>query len=328
MPSVTFESVNDDFNWGSYGDFKVLIMADNGYINATKLCSDGEKEFTNWMLNAASKDLILELQSSLGIPRELVIVKNMRGSYETRGTYVHLDLIPHIACWVSPRFALKVSRIVNGYLLKEERDKHLRVVEDKNIKIEELKGMISHLSEKQDSALQSLTAQMAKINLDNKITHDALNDVLLDLDDANSKLDISEDALDEANQNIKLTLKKLDKAVDDRVVTAVDDSKLHTFVIMKYDDPKTGFMYHAIRRQKASVTETIKKIIKQNPNAIELVNIDYNPNATVMFNVVKRKLKDNIITNRNDFNIVDLTEVEFIERVHQINESRRDTETL
>src|SRR3977135_393397 len=35
------------------------------------------------------------------------------------GTYYHPDLIPHIACWISPNFALLVSKIVNGYITQE-----------------------------------------------------------------------------------------------------------------------------------------------------------------------------------------------------------------
>ena len=35
------------------------------------------------------------------------------------GTYCHPLLIPHIGCWVSPSFALKVSDIVNHYFIEE-----------------------------------------------------------------------------------------------------------------------------------------------------------------------------------------------------------------
>src|SRR3981189_1065548 len=39
------------------------------------------------------------------------------------GTYCHPDLIPHIACWVSVDFALKVSKVVNGYIAQEYKSK-------------------------------------------------------------------------------------------------------------------------------------------------------------------------------------------------------------
>jgi hypothetical protein len=39
------------------------------------------------------------------------------------GTYCHPDLIPHIACWISPDLALKVSKIVNAYITQEYKIK-------------------------------------------------------------------------------------------------------------------------------------------------------------------------------------------------------------
>ena len=34
-------------------------------------------------------------------------------------TYIHSLLIAHLACWISPEFALKVSKIVNNFLIAE-----------------------------------------------------------------------------------------------------------------------------------------------------------------------------------------------------------------
>lgn len=57
MPSVIFSSINDDYYWGNYGDFKILIMKDNGYINATKMCQLSEgKEFSEWKRNQTSQE--------------------------------------------------------------------------------------------------------------------------------------------------------------------------------------------------------------------------------------------------------------------------------
>ncbi|QRM16196.1 n1r/p28-like protein [Albatrosspox virus] len=36
--------------------------------------------------------------------------------YEVSGSYVHQDLIPHIASWISPLFAIKASKIINCYV--------------------------------------------------------------------------------------------------------------------------------------------------------------------------------------------------------------------
>ncbi|KAF9339859.1 hypothetical protein BGX26_009202, partial [Mortierella sp. AD094] len=105
-------------------------------------------------------------------------------------------------------------------------------------------------------------------------------------------------------------------------------SKLDTFVIMKLNvDKKKGnlssssspkFKYHAIRRQKSSIATTVNKFRNCYPDAEEIVNIDYNPNAIVMFNVVKQRLSEYMDVSRNDFNIKGISEPDFIKRVNAI----------
>jgi hypothetical protein len=56
--NITFEHINDDYAWGKYmGDFKVIIMKKNGYINATKLCTLGGKHYKHWKENKGTKEL-------------------------------------------------------------------------------------------------------------------------------------------------------------------------------------------------------------------------------------------------------------------------------
>src|SRR5271167_267750 len=55
---VTFEHITDNYCYGAYGPFKVVIRKDNGYINTTKLCSSGGKDFYHWIENKYNQDLI------------------------------------------------------------------------------------------------------------------------------------------------------------------------------------------------------------------------------------------------------------------------------
>jgi hypothetical protein len=116
------------------------MMKDNGYINATKMCQSGGKDYKNWAQNKNSQNLIQIIESdissgkgvlavedtSAGIPAEASLTCIFIQTSNTTpiqqkisGTYVHPDLIPHIACWISPDFALKVSRIINSYNVYE-----------------------------------------------------------------------------------------------------------------------------------------------------------------------------------------------------------------
>jgi hypothetical protein len=38
IKDIVFRKINNEFIYGLYGDFKVVMMMKNGYINATKLC--------------------------------------------------------------------------------------------------------------------------------------------------------------------------------------------------------------------------------------------------------------------------------------------------
>ena len=58
ITDICFEHIQDNYWFGQYGEFKVIIMKDCGYINATKLCSAGAKDFCFWKRNTHSQELI------------------------------------------------------------------------------------------------------------------------------------------------------------------------------------------------------------------------------------------------------------------------------
>ena len=114
---VAFQDVNEEYAWVNYGQFKLLMMKRNGYVNVTKMCDEGDKSFFNWKKNSRSKELIKCLLKSLNFKSEndllnIVSTGNKHESY-LRGTYAHPDLIIHIAMWISPSFCIYVTNIVN-----------------------------------------------------------------------------------------------------------------------------------------------------------------------------------------------------------------------
>jgi hypothetical protein len=123
LNQIIFQEINDQFAYGQYGTFTVIIMKSNGFINGTKLSTDGGKRYRDWTANKNTIELIKALQEegsqNSGSPQ---ILEN-NGNSITSGTYIHQDLIPHLACWISPSFALKVSKIVNQYMITEFKQK-------------------------------------------------------------------------------------------------------------------------------------------------------------------------------------------------------------
>jgi len=151
---LIFENINDKYAWGNYGEFKVLMMRENGFINVTKMCKEGGKEFRKWKENKSSELFLEEVSSSARILAADILITINGGNQTllTRGTYAHPDLVPHIASWVSASFAIKVSRIVNEYLVREEKDRIDRLEAEKNV----LEGEKSDLIKKADLLLQRL----------------------------------------------------------------------------------------------------------------------------------------------------------------------------
>ena len=70
LNGLIFEDINDDYGYGEYGEFKVIIMKKNQYIKATKLCELGGKKYYHWGENASSQALINAIQSSTPPPKD------------------------------------------------------------------------------------------------------------------------------------------------------------------------------------------------------------------------------------------------------------------
>ncbi|AAF44419.1 N1R/p28 family protein [Fowlpox virus] len=116
----TVKHIDENFCFINYANIEVIMLKYNGYINATKICDLGNKNFRQWCRLESSKKLIKTLNYKNGIYNKAVLeiglASNSAYKYELVGTYVHIDLVPHIICWVFPSIALNFSKILNSYL--------------------------------------------------------------------------------------------------------------------------------------------------------------------------------------------------------------------
>ncbi|AAR83566.1 transcriptional regulator [Canarypox virus] len=152
--------IDERFCYIKYDIFELIMMKENNYINATKLCKLGGKEFNKWICLDESKELIKTIEETNNVWKvkssgpdlaqlEIIITVSNEGKndkkYEVAGSYVHPDLIPHIAFWISPSFAIKVSKIINCYVSGKyefklnEREEEIRKRENK---VEELMELL------------------------------------------------------------------------------------------------------------------------------------------------------------------------------------------
>jgi regulator of replication initiation timing len=288
MPAITFQSVDNEYEWGTYFDLEVLIMTQNGYFNATKLCKDNGRRFDNWLRNQGSD----ELMRSPHI-RGYSIITISTGLNDYRGTYVPRKLITHIASWISTDIAYKVHDIVEEYLLKEEKMKHIVVVKEKDDKISKLESKLDSIlknTNNLDKKVTDLTDEISKLSLDNQITHE--------------KLDIAQDTLD--------------IVVEDRVVIPNDKGMTNTVIIYEYELNK----FRIFRVQKRSANKYVKRYLSMNPNAVKFAEIDYNPNSVNYFIRFKEQLKGNIKWYYNRFELLNITKDQLKEFIMKINEEK------
>jgi exonuclease VII large subunit len=96
-----------EYNFGS--DLMVPIRND-GMINATALCKAGNKKINDFLRLQYIKDYLEALEVETGIPVSKLVESNIGGH---SGTWVHRKVGYHLAQWISPQFAVKVSTILD-----------------------------------------------------------------------------------------------------------------------------------------------------------------------------------------------------------------------
>jgi len=271
IKKLAFESIAGKYSKALYGDFTVTMNMTNGYINATKLCADGGKRFDHWVENKGNKVMVKcfgeFINRSPGIPGDVLIIVNT-GINETRGTYVHPDLIPHIASWVSPAFAYKVSKIVNNFLIREKEAEIERLTGAKTrleLMLEESNRERRAHEERAEKMLQDMKDQ-------NEKTHVKLDEVNHKLDKADNDIEELQITVDEVNTRIEIVM--------DEVVNPVNRLELReVFLIMQLNEPNSNYGFKTYRGQNKNMVKIKKNIKREFPNATVFREINPNPNA-------------------------------------------------
>ncbi len=244
ITNIAYQQIKGNYYWAQYGDFKVIMDKSTGYINATKLCllatnKEGiTKKFKYWMKNTASTDLINEVSSLVEISTNDLLVKSAL-SNELKGTYAHPDLIPHIAAWASPVFAVKVSKIINAQLVREYKET-IRVKDDK----------IDNLERKIDEQ----TRQINELLTETRESRKEIRQVHEELECTTTELEgLSADNM-ALTQKVDSALKRLDIATEDRAPKPANAKYTHAYLV--YHKPNT-LSYRVVRRQLDTLAKGI-----------------------------------------------------------------------
>ena len=268
---IAVHNIRDNFYHSQYGTFSVVIDKDNGFINATKLCSDGNKCFRHWNETKQAKELIAALNNHIlsieafgedqrkpwttshycppGKVSNFIQTANQTDEDKLiSGTYCHPLLIPHIACWVCPNFALQVASIINHYFVEEWQNRLENAVE-------EMRNMRHAL---EDIEQHHLALQCT-------------------VDESNTKIQIKDEVINSLEENI-------DNEIRDKETWA----STHSFTLLRINDPNSICMpYYGIRCQRRSMSRTINKLRRKHPNAEVLFQQMKIPNAVNLFSRLK-----------------------------------------
>jgi hypothetical protein len=313
LRDLIFENINDKYAWGNYGEFKVLMMRENGYINVTKLCKEGGKEFRFWRRLDMADTLIKETSSDVHRCTSGLLITINSGNTDTliRGTYAHPALVPHIASWVSPSFAVKVSRIVNEYFVKEEKEKNARLEAEKNrleLKNIDLVKMFEESERKAEEERRKSEEARLKADEEYRKADERYQAMCKRygfqeerMEATEEKLDVANEKMDVANERLGHVEEKLGIAREIVVPKEQNKDYHEMFTLLKRTkyDSKKDYEYYAICGQIKYVKKN-RSLRIASQGMVEVLSFEYSPNTKNILHRMKEQLGESIKYSGNN----------------------------
>ena len=304
-----------------YVDFKIIMHTQSCYINVTKLCSIEEKRFENWQKNDKSKELIDYINDTELKHSKLKALFQKNGGkgelYEKiRGTYAHPLIVPQVAQWISPKFAIMVSKIINNHLV----DEYLLKLDEKDGEIDSLNLTIKRLEKKMDKMNNMLDEQ-----------NSMLDEQSYQLEEANDKIDYMTDELVKKDKNINIKNKVIDIATDQRVPSTKSITKTENFIVMKSKskDNNGGYRYRIIAGLRNYANNACERLLENEFKEILRLE-DVNNSKNVLHRLKEKYKKNNVVDfSGSRFSIVDkkMTQSNLIKIIKELFEERKSVET-
>ena len=150
---------------------------------------------------------------------------------------------------------------------------------------------------------------------------DKTNNDLSEIKDQNEELLDKVDNLENDNYIIKT---KLNISTEDRVVNPINKSKLENLIVFKNNNENEDFKYYVCRIQEKYTKVKISRLKKD--NYLVILKINNITNGVKFWNHCKEKLKNNLINQLNNFNLIHLSEDVFIKKMNEYYENRKNIE--
>ena len=108
---------DEEFVKGTYNGIEIYIRKSDGFINATRLCNSGGRDFSTFKRSQRWRKIIqyyekFECQKGLQNCRSLYELK--KGYNLMQGQYINPDLIHFVAEWISIEYSFIVKHIMDS----------------------------------------------------------------------------------------------------------------------------------------------------------------------------------------------------------------------
>lgn len=249
------EKINDNYSFGKYGDFKIIICNENGYVNGTQLLKQAlisensirlkinknllkTAQMDHWFSLKETNELLemVSFEESINKNQLIFVIKgSKKGEEIIRGTYIHPTLVNSLATWMSPCYAIKINKLVNELNISAQK-KALEAIKNEN--------------KNYCNIIEQMREEYNKISLKNKIIF------------RKNKIEFKEvmGKLKDTVSELKITSNNLNKAVG-----LIDEIKYDSLYIykIKIDNNSDTFYtsYRILKENKKKITAKHKNYI-------------------------------------------------------------------
>jgi hypothetical protein len=319
--NIIFKEINNEYGYGKYGLFEVVMMHSNFYINATKMCKDynekheldsdfKKKEFFSWKRLESAKNIIKFVANKLSIPKEEMLITNIKGTKKvTYGTYIHPDLALVVAQWISHDFYWNVNEIIKKHFSQEALEKKNKIIDKQKNEINGLENKVDDLNNKMDKVLNNNEKLLKQ------------NKILL------KKADNTEQRVIELLAESQKLSNWLYSSNDKKVVATGKKGDNNVLLIVKNNsDAADDYKYSVFRIQQKNMNSSLGNHLEIFPDMQIILLVDESPNAVNLWMRIKQALKNNFKNSKNcSFDLKkNYTQKQFIKDIKKIHNERFD----
>jgi hypothetical protein len=270
IKNIISKNINDKFSSATYAGIEIIIDNENGFVNGTKLCKfNKSRPFYNWV---GKKNHGQRAINNFKNYYKMEVIHNKysqcNGKYvtnQTKGTYIHMKLVPIVMQWHCDEFQIQVSELVNKYFIRKELRRldekweremakqaklHKNTVRKKNRRIKKKKCVIEKLREEMKKYQEQTMRGIGVLKEKHDEAKQQRDEAKQQRDEATELLVEAKEERDEAKEDFDILNNKVDKIVNHIVPPAIRHSKSENCIVFKIPRTTKSKKISDFRRRK------------------------------------------------------------------------------